>query len=434
MFRFIVVVCLNSFLITPAHAQDSTPLNARDRAAILEELAQTVDEQFFDEERAHAIAAEMRSADFSAASTHEAFAEAVSTLLHSHDNHFRVDYIGPAEVAMMMSGENDGQGGPQVDPFESSRRQNFGFQEVSILPGNIGYIDLREFAPADVAAETASAALDFVANTDAVIFDLRENGGGAPSMVQFLISHFLGSSDSVAINTFVSRRYDFPSQLNSLIYHPNGHRPDVPLYVLISGRTGSAGEAFPYHLQAMDRATIVGETSYGAGNPGDTFVLDSGYTIFVSTGSARNPITGTNWEGVGVAPDVAVDPSIALETAQLAALEQLAQTAEDDDLQASYRWAMELVRYGLGEYNAPAENPEQYAGTYGPRRVVLDSGDLFYTRDEQPLRAIHRIGEDRFLVEGYDDYRLTFRRNRRGEIISLALETLDRATSVSPRD
>lgn len=434
MFRLTFGILLSVVLTSAAFAQEATRLSASQRDEIQEEVARIVDENFFDEERAHAIAAELRDHDFSDVTTHEAFADAMGELLHAHDNHFSVRYVGPEVVAAVFAAQEHEGDGPAVDPFESSRRGNYGFNEVSILPGNIGYIRLLEFAPAEVAGDTAAAALDFIANTDAVIFDLRENTGGAPSMVQFLISHFLDPSESIAINTFVSRRLDYPQQLNSLTYHPSGFRPDVPVYVLVSGRTGSAGEAFPYHLQAMDRATIIGQTTYGAGNPGDTLALDAGYEIFISTSSAQNPITGTNWEGVGVEPDVATDPADALATAQIMALDDLAASADEGPMRDSYVWAAELLRVQTGELQVAVDNPQQYAGDYGPRHILLEGDQLFYRRETQTPRVLHALGDDRFLVDGLDNYRLTFQRNRRGQITSLTLRQVDGPPSVSPRD
>jgi hypothetical protein len=433
MFRIIGGAIVAALLTSAACAQETTRLSASDRADILDEIATTIDENYFDEARAREIAEGLRGTDFGAIETHEAFAEALTAQLHAEDRHFSVRYVGPDEVGAIVDingVEVDGEG----NPFAESRRRNFGFQEVSILPGNIGYIDLREFAPIQGAGETATAALNFIANTDAVIFDVRQNGGGDPSMVQFLISHFLDPRQSVAINTFVSRRTQYPVQLNSLTHLPSAARPNVPVFVLTSGNTGSAAEAFAYHLQAMERATIVGETTYGAGNPGDTFALDTGYLLFISTGSARNPITGTNWEGVGVAPDVETQSDAALDAALLAAYADLVASDAGEQIKLTWRWAHEGLLARITPTPIDESAMAELVGSYGPRRILLEDGVLKYQRDDRPIIVLTPLGEDRFLYGDDSRFRVVFDRNQRGDVTALAIESLERPRSVSPRD
>uniref|UniRef100_UPI0025E4294B S41 family peptidase n=1 Tax=uncultured Maricaulis sp. TaxID=174710 RepID=UPI0025E4294B len=246
-----------------------TSISDSERDAAVTALAQVIEDEFFDAERAAQIAEDLRSASsdgaFDVIEEAEALASALTARLSEEDRHFGVNYVGPEAVAAANAPRESGPRPSDGDRWAPLRRQNFGFASVEILPGNIGYIDLRQFAPIEPAESTARAALQFVAGTDAVIFDVRQNGGGAPSMVQYLISHFLAPGGDTLINTFVSRDLEYPNQLWSLPSHPAGNRPDVPLYVLTSARTGSAGEAFPYHLKALERATIIGESTYGAG-------------------------------------------------------------------------------------------------------------------------------------------------------------------------
>jgi len=195
------------------------------------------------------------SRKFSDISDANKLATELTQILSKHDRHFNVGYVAgqsqrPARMRRQVNADD-------ADPWAADRRGNFGFSEVKVLAGNVGYIKLDQFAYLEPALETATAALKFVANTDAVIFDLRDNHGGTPSMVQFLISHFLNSGGDTLINTFLSRDREFPREMWSLPTHPVGNRPAVPLYVLTSGGTGSAAEGFAYHLRAMERATLV---------------------------------------------------------------------------------------------------------------------------------------------------------------------------------
>jgi len=433
MIRIFVSAFAVALFAQSAFAQSNTPLSGDARVSILEEIATTVDENYFDEARAREIADALRAADFSGFDTHETFSDAVTEILFEYDRHFSVQYLGPDQVAEMFA-EHEDTGEPDGDPLAAAQMRNFGFEDVSVLPGNIGYIRFNEFAPAQFAGDTASAALDFVGFTDAVIFDVRENGGGEPSMVQFLISHFLNPNESVAINTFVSRQNEHPVQLNSLNYLPSEARPDVPVFVLTSGATGSAAEAFAYHLQAMERATIVGETTYGAGNPGSSFFLDSGYRIFVSTGSARNPITGTNWEAVGVAPDVEVSREGALDMALLAAFEQLIEAGGSEMQIEQWTWGREYIAARITPHSLSAGEMEEFAGAYGPRRVFVDGAALMYQRGDRDAIQLVPLGGDRFLYGQSNAYRVVFERNGRGRVTALAIHSLNGPPSVSPRD
>jgi C-terminal processing protease CtpA/Prc len=212
------------------------------------------------------------------------------------------------------------------------QRLNFGFERVERLPGNVGYLELRSFGfdTSDV-ADVAAAAFDFLANTDALIIDVRRNGGGSPHMVAQVSSYLFGPE---------------PVHLNSLYWRPGNrtddfytqrqvkgtrYGPDKLLYVLTSRNTFSGAEEFSYNLQTRKRATIVGDTTGGGAHPGGMQRVTDHFAVWVPTGRAINPITKTNWERVGVRPDVAVASDQALTTAHLAALRTLRARAADDD-------------------------------------------------------------------------------------------------------
>jgi len=418
MIRISIAAALAAASFSAAHAQDAA-LDRGDRLDAAEGVADAIAGNFYDTERGAAIAEELREAArvgaFSDVATRDELAEAMTARLREEDRHFAVMWI-PAD---RRRPETDGEGrhDPSSEDIALMKRGNFGFQTVKVLPGNIGYIDLREFAPASLAAPTAIAALDFIDHTDAIIFDLRQNGGGAPSMVQFLISHFLDPDEDVLINTFVAANLEYPDQLRALSYPPAGARPDVPLYVLTSARTGSAGEAMPYHLKALERAVIVGERTYGAGNPGGMIPAGEGWAVFVSTGSARNPVTGTNWEGVGVEPDIAVPASDALNVAMRDALNGLIEAAGTPERRTELEWARETVGVETGA------DPETYgdlAGEYGERRIFARDGALYLQRGDRPSFKLLPLGEERFALEGLEGMRVIVERSDGGAVTGIA--------------
>jgi len=257
------------------------------------------------------------------------FARLLTTHLQeiSHDKHLHVDYIAVPPP----------QGGPRrptPDMKEKMRQsasaRNFGFEKIERLEGNIGYLDLRGFMPAELAGETAAAAMNFLANTDALILDLRKNGGGAPSMVALLCSYLFPAEPVVHLNDLYMRPEDSTHQWWTLPYVPGKRYTEKEVFVLTSNRTFSAAEECTYNLKSLKRATIVGETTGGGAHPGGPQRINDHFFVWVPSGRAINPITKTNWEGTGVKPDIEVSADLALKTAHLAALQKLAERKKSD--------------------------------------------------------------------------------------------------------
>lgn len=196
---------------------------------------------------------------------------------------------------------------------ERARRTNHGFKKLEILEGNIGYLELTGFASAEVAGETAVSAMAFFANVDALVIDLRANGGGDPSMLQLLCSYFF--AERTLLNRFERRGVAQLEEYWTLPHVPGKKLVDVPLFVLTSNRTFSCAEEFSYDLRNLERARLFGETTGGGAHPGSTHDIAGKLMVFIPDGRALNPITGTNWEKVGVKPHVAVPASQALEKA-----------------------------------------------------------------------------------------------------------------------
>jgi retinol-binding protein 3 len=210
----------------------------------------------------------------------------------------------------------------------AERRGNYGFQRVERLDGNVGYIELRGFSGSPDAGPTAVAAMNFVAGTDGLMFDLRANGGGSPAMIGLLSSYLF--DDVVHLNDFYIRESDEHRQFWTSP-HVQGQRYGnaKPVYILTSNRTFSAAEEFTYNLKNLKRAIVVGETTGGGAHPGGVRRITDHFGIWVPNGRAINPITKTNWEGTGIEPDIKVASADALKTAHLDALQKLRTTATD---------------------------------------------------------------------------------------------------------
>jgi hypothetical protein len=215
------------------------------------------------------------------------------------------EHLGVRDVSLLR--------GPPPSAGPQPGTDNQGYADSRLLEGNVGYVDLRFFAPAEVAQEAAGRAMAAVATADAIVFDLRNNYGGAPSGVQYLCSYLF--ADRVHLNSLYWRQGERTEEFWTLDQVRGRKLPNVPVFVLTSKRTFSGAEEFAYNLQTRKRAMIVGEVTRGGANPGGSFPLAPGLSMNVPTGRAINPVTKTNWEGVGVRPDVPVDEEQALERA-----------------------------------------------------------------------------------------------------------------------
>ena len=205
---------------------------------------------------------------------------------------------------------------------QKGRLDNFGIRRVERLDGNVGYLDVRRVAVPANAGPAIAAAMELVAGTYALIIDLRRNGGGSPEGVVFWCS-YLFDGEPTHFNDIFRADTGETRQYWALPYVPGTRYPDRPVYVLTSGRTFSGGEDFAYTLQALGRAEVIGETTGGGAHPTRPFPISAAVHIGIPFARSVNPVTGTNWQGTGVVPDVAVPEAQARDVAYTRALEQV---------------------------------------------------------------------------------------------------------------
>jgi hypothetical protein len=245
----------------------------------------------------------------------------------SNDKHLRVSFSAEP-LPKFLRREPTPKEREEMRQFAAQR--NFGFEKVERLSGNIGYLDLRGFMPANLAGDTAAAAMNFLANTDAMIIDLRNNGGGAPAMVALLCTYLFPDDDTVHLNDLYFRPSNETRQWWTLPYVSGKRYVKKTVYLLTSKRTFSAAEEFCYNLKNLKRVTIVGETTGGGAHPGGPQPINEHFTVWVPSGRAINPISKTNWEATGVKPDIEVVADLALTTAQLDALKKIKPSTTKD--------------------------------------------------------------------------------------------------------
>lgn len=328
----LTVILLSLLFTITVTAQDQKeeikPLSTKEKKEVIDSFSSLLKTNYIfpdiADKMSQLIAGKLLKGDYNAINNPVQFAKQLTTDLQSisKDKHLRAGY-NPQVVKELRSQSGNNNDEVPARFLESMRKANYGFSEVKILEGNIGYLDLRGFVNTRFGGETANAAMNFLSNADALIIDLRKNGGGSPSMIQLITSYLYGS-DPVHLNNFYYRPTNENTQTWTLPYVPGKRRPDIPVYVLTSNRTFSAAEEFTYNLKNLKRAIIIGETTGGGAHPGGTMAATDRFTLWVPRGRAINPITNTNWEGTGVEPDIKVAADDALERAKKEAAQKIA--------------------------------------------------------------------------------------------------------------
>jgi len=322
--RLLASTCLTlCTLALPLAAQSTDEISSEDKRAIVQRLDELLRERYVFEDVADTMGdqllAHLAAGHYDSLGSFAALGAALTSELQdiSHDKHLRVT---PSSPRTMEPSEEE-QTLRAAQRAEQSRQGNYGFEQLFRLPGNVGLLDLRGFQGAEgPARDVAQSAMNFLSSCDALIVDLRQNGGGDPAMVQLISSYLF--DERTHLNSLYYRAQDSLEEFWTLDEVFGQRMADVPVFVLTSAYTFSAAEEFTYNLQCLERATIVGENTGGGAHPGGVTPLHESLSVFIPAGRAINPITGTNWEGTGVQPDVEVDADGALDTAL-----GLAQTA-----------------------------------------------------------------------------------------------------------
>ncbi len=392
-------------------------LTAERRAAIVDKVAATLNERYIFADVALKMEAYVKQKQgegaYDSLGDPEAFAARLTEDLREicKDLHLRVRYA-PEPPRSRDSAED------REAVRRSMAAQNYGFQKVERLRGNVGYLDLRGFFEASEGGATAVAAMNFLAHVDALIVDLRQNGGGSPSMIQLLSSYFF--EEPVHLNSFYIRQGDQTEQYWTSAFVAGPRMADVALYVLTSGRTFSAAEEFAYNLKNLERATLIGETTGGGAHPVDyAYFEELKFGLTVPYGRAINPITGSNWEGSGVSPHIEVPRKDAFDRAYEEALRALLSKAEDGPQKTEIEWVLAEWEAKRLAPEVPLSSLQAYVGTYGPRKLRLVEGRLIYQRDEGPKYPLYPLSEDTFGLEGLDYFRIRVEKDEGGEVVAL---------------
>jgi len=306
----------------------SFKVDAATRARVIDGAVAALKETYVFPETAkkmeEAVRAHQQKGDYDAIPDGDDFAKRLTDDFQaiSHDKHLHVMF-SPAALPDFDNQKPDPK--REAEERKDMERMNCGFKKAEILEGNIGYLKFDFFADPGICGPTVVAAMNFLANVDAVIFDLRENGGGDPKMVAFVSSYLF--RERTHLNDLWMRKGDVTDQYWTDPYVPGKRLDGKPAFVLTSKNTFSGGEEFTNNLKVLKRAKIVGETTGGGAHPVRGHRITEHFGIGVPFARAVNPVTRTNWEGTGVEPDVKVSASAALEEAIKLATEGIKDNA-----------------------------------------------------------------------------------------------------------
>ncbi len=418
-------------------AQAATPaaLTPAQDHAVIDAVARLVSAHYVIPEKRDGIVAELRRREAAGRYTianPAQFAQVLSDdmVAIAQDRHMWFRYDPAAYQAAFLPRDADGS-----DPLSdaASARDNQGYEEMRILPGNIRYVRLAGFewsgeATAKVVADVAR----FLHGGDAIILDIAGNGGGAGEAVQALVGYFLPPDGRVLMNFHDT--FEGKDNATRVIDKLDGPRlTGIPLYVLISGRTGSAAEEFTAHARYFKLGTLVGSNTAGAANNDHVFPVAPFFVQSISTGRPEHPVMHGNWERTGLAPDIAAAPGQALAQAEIAALTALRAKTNDAARREEYDWALVAANAALHPVRPDAAVLAAYAGKYGTRKIWIADGALMYQREGREATVLTPLADDLFAMAGTDEVRVRFRRDG-GRITGFDTVTADGQAVPVPRD
>jgi len=357
----LIMIALTAFALPlSASAQEErTPpdstIDANTRKQVIDTILKRLNDSYVFPEVAKAMETSLRDrvakGEYDQISSSRAFSETLTKDLQavSKDKHLRVRY------SHEVLPERQPRAEPTAEQREQERRDmswmNYGFEKVERLRGNTGYISFRGFFGPELGADAVASAMNFVAGTDALIIDLRTNGGGDPEMVALICSYLFGP-EPVHLNDLYWREGNRTEQFWTRKEVAGKRYLNKDVYVLTSKYTFSGAEEFAYNLKNLKRATIIGETTGGGAHPGGGFRINEHFSMFVPTGRAISPITKSNWEGTGVKPDIEVPADQALTLARLLALKKSLPTLTNPGFKEGVQGEIERLENEMVELKA----------------------------------------------------------------------------------
>jgi C-terminal processing protease CtpA/Prc len=426
------ILLLSSYLVLCsifAQAQQINTLKQTDKKAVIDSLCMLLNTYYVSAEKAtqitNTLQTNFKNGSYDKLNNPNFFTDAINATMRlmSQDKHLNLAFDPEgikaqlkAETKVITTNESE-----NLQKYLTQiKRQSYGFKEIKMLEGNVGYLRIDDFFSPNYAAETAIAALNFLSSSEAIIFDMRYNKGGDASMIQVIISQLYKKDTTIHLNSFYHRATNTTSEMFTIPNLKGNKMPEIPVYVLTSKETFSAAEALAYDLQSLKRATIIGEVTAGGANAGNTAIVTQLFTLFLPSEKTINPITKTNWEVVGVIPDVITTANNALEKAHIIALENLVKSVKNiensnknntnnsrnNKEKELYQWTLDVVKAKQNLIQIPSEKLKSFVGVYGVRTLSIENNTLYYQRAGKPKIKLIPLNENTFVLSTTPDIKI----------------------------
>lgn len=328
-----------------------------------------------------------------------------------NDEHFFIEYN--PNLSLELSSPRDSV--YWAKQLKLDRSKNHGFKKIEVLNGNIGYLDISYFAYLNPESEkVADASFQAVSNCKTIIIDLRYGMGGQAEMVACIAKHFIKERNHMFELTLRNREKNY-----NLYCEPDPNYTglyETPLYILTSYKTFSAAEMLTYFLKTEKRVTIVGEQTRGGAHNAPKSFLYKDFIIALPHGKAYSRTTKTNWEGVGISPDIKTTADKALEVAEVKIFESYFKFAKDSSERNYLKWQLELLKAKNNPPQIDSLKLKKRIGTYSYIDISFSGNNLYYERVGRTKFPLVSMTENKMRLLGNDSFTVEFISNSKGDI------------------
>ncbi len=427
LFYILIIILFQCVLLSNVRGQnttdgDSFQISSHERAAIIDTVISKLNELYVYPEIAKKMSIYIKDKQnnhtYDNIHTLDKFVHQLTNDLLSifPDGHLEIRVLQKRGVDMHPGESEEDWWDRRV---KETQYNNFYFRKVEWLPGNVGYLDIRKFEFATISGPTAIAVMQFLAYSDALIIDLRQNPGGRGELTQLFFSYFF-EDHRVHYGTTQDNNRNITKQWWTIPYVPGQRMPDIPIYILTSRGTGSAAEEFAYALKHLDRAVIIGDTTAGAAHTTHRHMYpELNIEIHMPDSRTINPKTGKDWEGIGVVPHISVSPEKAFDVAYAEALDTLYKNMTEDIEKFRIEWIKKDLDAKLNPITLDIKTMKKYVGIYGFRKIILEKGVLFYQRENRPRHRLIPLGDEWYKLDDLDYFRIQFTTDESGNVAEL---------------
>lgn len=359
--------CCFLFMMQPIVAQN---IENEQKAEVLKNLISELKNSYIDESKAVEMADHLNeniwNGNYDSIQSATEFAFVLTQDLRSISNDLHLEVLYSDSPLQAESNEEAWL----KDLLENN---GYGVRQKKILEGNIGYLEIPFFGPITHCADSLFEAMKFISETDALILDLRECRGSLdPDMIPFFSGYFF--DQPVHLFDFENRKKNTLRQMWSAAYVPGPKYLDKPLFILTSGRTFSGGEEFAYDMKHLGRAKLLGQVTKGGANPKYPVQLSENFLVTIPMERSVNSVTGTNWEAVGVQPDVEMHAALTLHQSQVMILEELLANEKNPEKASQLNQNLEKIKETIPELT----RVKIFLTGYPEAKKVLVSGTFNY--------------------------------------------------------